>query len=131
MSATCTLSEELIEHQIRNRRLVIDYAENETKKLRDEIGNLHHPIVGGMTVRMWHFGENSISNKPLASRTVVTFVGGDHVQHKFDTPWQRRLINDLAGTRYSLRPKFKYPTQFLLRKILAFYQNIMSLLPED
>jgi hypothetical protein len=27
---------------------------------------------------------------------------------------------------YSLHPKFKYPKPFLLRKILAFFQNVMS-----
>jgi len=69
------LEEELIELQNRNRRLVIDYAENETKKLRDEIDNLHR-IVGGMTVPLWQFGEKRIGDKPLASRTVVTSVGG-------------------------------------------------------
>ena len=68
------------------------------KKLHDEIDNLHR-IVGGMTVPLWQFEEKSIGNKPLASRTVVTSVGGDHVQHKFDTPWQRHSINDLTGTR--------------------------------
>ena len=93
-----SLEEELVELQNRNQRLLIDYTENETKKLRDEIDNLHQ-IVGGMTVPLWQFGEKSIGNKPLASRTVVTSVGGDHVQHEFDTPWQRRSINDSAGTR--------------------------------
>jgi hypothetical protein len=48
------LEEELIERQHRNQRLVIDYAENETKKLRDEIDNLHR-IVQGMTVPLWQF----------------------------------------------------------------------------
>jgi hypothetical protein len=52
-------------------------------------------------VPLWQFGEKNIGNKPLASRTVVTSVGGDHVQHKFDTPWQqRRSINDLVGRRF-------------------------------
>jgi hypothetical protein len=39
------LEEELIELQHRNQRRVIDYAENEAKKLRDETDNLHQ-IVG-------------------------------------------------------------------------------------
>ncbi len=93
------LEEELIELQNMNWRLAIDYAENKRKKeLQDEIDNLHR-IVGGMTVPLRQFGEKSIGNKTLASRTVVTSVGGDHVQHKFGTPWQQRTINDLAGTR--------------------------------
>jgi hypothetical protein len=96
------LEEELIELQNRNRRLVIDYAENETKKLRDEIDNLHR-IVGGMTVPLSQFGEKNIGNKPLAPRTVVASVGGDHVQHEFEPPWQRRSINDLAGTRSNVQ----------------------------
>jgi hypothetical protein len=52
-----------------------------------------------MTLPLWQFGKKSIGDKPLASRTVVKSFGGDHVQHKFDTPWQRRLINDLADIR--------------------------------
>ncbi len=92
------LEEELVELQNRNRRLVIDYAENETKKLRDEIDNLRW-ILGGMTEPLWQFGgEKSIGNKPLESRTIVTSVRSDHVQHKLDTPWQRHSINDLAAT---------------------------------
>jgi hypothetical protein len=50
---------------------------------------------GRATVTFWR---KEFGDKPLASRTVVTFVGGDHVQYEFDTPaWQRRL-DDLAGS---------------------------------
>jgi hypothetical protein len=33
---------------------------NETKKLREEIDNLHR-IVGGMAVPLWQFGEKSLA----------------------------------------------------------------------
>ena len=59
-------------------------------------------------------------DKPLASRTVVTSVGGDHVQYTFDTPaWQRRL-NDLAGMTYQEVPEFRlfYVSVYWLRILI-------------
>jgi hypothetical protein len=56
------LEEELVELQNMNRRLVIDYTENETKKLRYEIDNLRW-IVGGMTVPLKEYRQQAASVK--------------------------------------------------------------------
>jgi hypothetical protein len=74
--------------QNNNRELIVARVESE-KKLRDEIESFRS-IVGGMTVPLWQFGEKNILDKPLASRVVVTAVGGDpSSDFEFD-PFKRR-----------------------------------------